>query len=114
MRLLSSKIVPAGLDLVHELIERRAIHGDEHVRIRHKRRADGFIGETNAAIRGAAAHLRAVGRQPRELPALDEACIRHNFTGEQNALTAETGKNDVQVFHFSLSPFVPSLYTPSG
>lgn len=104
----------AGLDVVHKLIERGAVHRDEHVRVRHERRADRLVRKADAAVRGAAAHFRAVGGEPRKLSALDETGIGDDLAGKQNALTAEAGENHVQILHFSLSPFVPSLNTPSG
>lgn len=54
----------AGDDAVDELVIRRAVHCDEHIRRDNEGRADGIGGDADAAVCRAASHLGAVGRKP--------------------------------------------------
>ena len=44
----------------------------------------------------------------------DKSVIRQKFSGEQYALSAETGKNYLRRFHYFASSGYLSLYTPNG
>ena len=54
----------AGDDAVYELVIRRAVHCDEHIRSDNEGRADGVGRDADAAVCRAASHLGTVGRKP--------------------------------------------------
>ena len=63
----------------------------------------------------AAAHLGSVGGEPADLLVLDETLISDEFSGEKDALSAESGKEELFRTHDCFtSPLLLSLYTPSG
>ena len=58
---------PAGLHSLNKLIVARSIHRNEDIRVGDIRRAYRLVAHADGAVSGAAAHLRAVGGQPRYL-----------------------------------------------
>lgn len=54
----------AGNDAVDELVIRRAVHRNEHIRSDNEGRADWVGRDTDAAVCRAASHLGTVGRKP--------------------------------------------------
>ena len=87
----------AGLDRVDKLIVAGEIHGDQGVGLQHQGGADGLVADADGAVGRAAAHLGAVAGEPGDLAALHEARVGRDLTGEEQALAAEAGQNEIQI-----------------
>ena len=81
----------AGDDRVLILVQRGQVHHNQHVRLVDDRRAHRLIREDDRAVGSAAAHFRAVGRQPAQLATLQESLVGKEFPGKQDALSAKAG-----------------------
>ena len=87
-------IRPPGLTWRGEFVERRAVQGNQDIRLVDDRRTDRFIGDDDAAVGCAAAHFRTVGREPGHFAAFHQGGCRDNFAGGQDALAAKTGQDN--------------------
>ena len=105
-----------GNNGIHIFLQRRQIHGDEHVRGGDNGGAHGGLGQDHVAVGSTAPHLRAVGGQPGDLQLLQKAFISQEFTGKQDTLSAKACDEDLSRFHFASASFaaVLSLYVPKG
>ena len=80
-----------------------SVHGDDAIRLHDQRRSDGVVGEADAAVCCAAAHFRAVGRQPAEFFVLDQPGGCDDFAAEQKALSAEARQHEVEILRHGSS-----------
>ncbi len=85
----------AGFHLAREFLQRGPVHGHQHVRFRHDRRADGFAGNHHRAVGGSAALLGAVGGIPRDESSALAGGAGENHAHAQDPLAAEAGHFDV-------------------
>ena len=87
----------AGSHAGRELVQREFVHRNQHFGLRDQRRADALVRQRNVAVRAAAAHLRAVRRQPAYFHVLAHAHLRQQLPQQQDALPAKAGNLDGQV-----------------
>ena len=80
-----------------ELRHRRRVERDDAVGAVDDRRADRVVGDDDRARRRPAAHLRAVGRHPRHVAALEDRRLGEDLAGEQEALPAEARRRSSRV-----------------
>ena len=99
----------AGHNRVLKAIQRRQVHGDQNIGMRNQRAANRGIGDDHRAAGRAAAHFGAVGGQPRDLLVFQQSLIGEEFSGEQHALPAEPGNQNVRRLHFPASSAYLSL-----
>ena len=96
------------------LVQGGQVHGDEDVRTAHDGRAYLSVADEYGAIGGAAAHLGAVGGQPGDVAALQQARVGQELAGKQDALPAKARDQYLRGAHFAASSLNLSLYTPRG
>ena len=94
---------PARPDGALIFVKRGRVHHHQDRGMLHDGRSDRRIAQDHVAIRGAAAHLRPVGRQPAEFPSFEQSRIREHLSGKEQSLSAETGNNNLVALHLQAS-----------